>query len=130
MQNAFRAILKGAQTVTDICGERIDWGARLQGDSYPAIAMHLIGDTAGHTLAGSDGLWRGRVQIDCFATDYADAAALAKAVGKVLDGYRQDGFRGIFLDAKRDNTERGSNEADRPFRVTMDFLTKWSSSDA
>ncbi|NRB17722.1 MAG: hypothetical protein HRU33_09200 [Rhodobacteraceae bacterium] len=67
--------------------------------------------------------------MDCYAENYADAADLATAVGLVLDGYRQDGFRGIFLDARRDNTERGANEADRPFRVTMDFLTKWRSSN-
>ncbi|WIY25120.1 tail completion protein gp17 [Parasedimentitalea psychrophila] len=129
MQRAFRAILQGAPTVTAFCGGRIDWGARLPDDPYPAILMHLIGDVAGHTLTGSDGLSRGRVQVDCYAEDYADAADLAKAVGLVLDGYRQDGFRGIFLDARRDNTERGANEADRPFRVTMDFLTNWRSSN-
>jgi hypothetical protein len=130
MQQTFRALLKGAPSVTAFCGERIDWGARLQGDGYPAIEMHLIGDVAGHTLTGSDGLSSGRVQVDCYAKDYVEAAALAKAVGLVLDGYRQDGFRGIFLDARRDNSERGANEADRPFRVTLDFLTKWRSSNA
>lgn len=129
MQSAFRAILQGAPTVTAFCGERIDWVERVQGDPYPAILMHLIGDAAGHTLKGSDGLSNGRVQVDCYAEDYADAADLAKAVGLVLDGYRQDGFRGIFLDARRDNSERGANEADRPFRVTLDFLTHWRSSN-
>ena len=130
MQRAFRAILQGAPTVTAICGDRIDWVERLQGDPYPAILMHLIGDAAGHTLTGSDGLSIGRVQVDCYAEDHADASDLAKAVGLVLDGYRQDGFRGIFLNARRDNTTRGSNEADRPFRVSMDFLTNWSESNA
>jgi hypothetical protein len=129
MQRAFRAILQGAATVTALCGERVDWGKRPSNDPYPAICLHLIGDGEGHTLQGRDGLSGARVQVDCYGATYAEAGAVAEAVRDALDGYRQDGFRGIFLDARRDNSERGANEADRPFRVTLDFLTHWRSSN-
>jgi uncharacterized protein DUF3168 len=125
MQSTLRAILEDAPTIKVLCGDRIDWAARPQDDGYPAILMHLINDASGHTLDGSDGLSRGRVQIDCYGDGYGDATNLAKAVVQVLDGYRQDRFRGIFLDVRRDNTERSTNEAERPFRISLDFLTNW-----
>jgi hypothetical protein len=130
MQGALRAVLRGMPAVAALCAERVDWGKRPAKDPYPGICLHLIGDREGFTLRGSDGLSRGRVQIDCYAEDYTGAADLAEAVRLGLNGYRQGGFRGVFLESLRDNTERGSNEPDRAARVSMDFLVNWRESNA
>lgn len=130
MQVALRSMLLAVPAVAALCGERVDWGKRPAKDPYPGICLHLVGDRAGHTLRGPDGLSRGRVQVDCYAQTYAGAAELAAAVRLALDGYRQGGFRGVFLESLRDNTERGSNEPDRAARVSMDFLVNWRESNA
>lgn len=130
MQRALRAVLLGMPAVTALCAGRVDWGKRPQGDPYPAICLHLIGDREGHTLKGPDGLSQGRVQVDCYAETYGEAAEVARAVRDALNGYRGDGFRGVFLEGQRDNTERGSNEPDRAARVSMDFLVNWRERNA
>lgn len=130
MQVALRSMLRAVPSVAALCGERVDWGKRPAKDPYPGICLHMVGDREGQTLRGPDGLSRGRVQVDCYAQTYAGAAELAAAVRHALDGYRQGGFRGVFLESQRDNTERGSNEADRAARVSMDFLVNWRESNA
>ncbi len=130
MQVALRSMLRAVPAVAALCRVRVDWGKRPQGDPYPAICLHLIGDREGHTLQGPDGLSQGRVQVDCFAETYGEAAAVARAVRDALNGYRGGGFRGVFLEGQRDNTERGSNEPDRAARVSMDFLVNWRESNA
>ncbi|WP_065328178.1 tail completion protein gp17 [Tritonibacter mobilis] len=125
MHFELRAILRASAPVAALCANRVDWGARPQGDDYPAIALHQVGGTQGHTLQGTDGLFQGRVQVDCYALHYSEARTLAQAVKLTLDGYRQDGFRGVFLMEDRDTSERGSNEADRPCRVSLDFFVNW-----
>ncbi|MFD2175937.1 tail completion protein gp17 [Rhodobacter lacus] len=118
MQQALRALLG-----TVIGAEKIAWGRLPQGTALPAVVLHLIDHVDGMTMQGPDGLWRGRVQVDCYAPGYDDAEALARAVIARLHGYRGGGFRGILLVARRDDDEPGAS--DRPVRVSMDFLTNW-----
>jgi hypothetical protein len=65
------------------------------------------------------------MQVDCYAASYAAAKVLSRVVLTVLNGHRGGGFRLIESVAIRDGREGGSNEADRPFRVSLDFLTHW-----
>lgn len=130
MQIELRSLLLGVPAVAALCGVRVDWGKRPAQDPYPGICLHLISDREGHTLQGPDGLSQGRVQVDCYAETSDGAAALTRAVRDALNGYRGGGFRGVFLEATRDNTERGSNEPDRAVRVSMDFLVNWRESNA
>lgn len=129
MEEAFRTLLKADAGVTALAGARIDFGAALD-TSGPYLVLWTIGDGAGHTLAGSDGLSRGRVQVDCYAASYPAAKRLSRAVRAALDAHRGGGFRAIFHDATRDTREGGNNEAELPFRISLDFLTYWRADHA
>jgi len=123
MEEQLRAILLAASSVTDIVGNRINWGSIPQGQNYPSVAMHVIDEISESTMTGPDGLFQGRVQIDCYALTYGQSKVLARAIIATLDGFRGGIFSGIFLASARDSRESGTNEADRPFRVSLDFAT-------
>lgn len=126
MEEAFRAYLLATSSVTDICGTRINPVDHPQGLALPAIVYHVASDNVELTLVnGPDGLSQGRVQVDCYGHTYASAKILSRAVRAALDGYRGGSFRMISHTGTRDKREGGSNEADRPYRVQMDFLTYW-----
>jgi hypothetical protein len=125
MEEALRTLLLNTSAVTNLCGTRIDWGGSPQGTASPRIALWVISDNGNPTLTGPDGLSAGRVQADCYGTTYASAKTLARAVRAALDGYRGGNFRGVFHVGTRDRNETGSNEADRPHYVQLDFMTHW-----
>ena len=124
MEEALRTLLLGAQTVTSLVGTRIDWGARVQGAGLPAIVMMVVSDVNDHLLSGpADPV--ARVQIDCWGGDYASAKATARAVRAVLDGTRSGILKAVLLENVRDGREGGSNEADRPFRTSLDVFVHY-----
>lgn len=125
MEEALRAALAAASGVTSLVGTRIDWGARVQGAALPALVLNVISGSQGMTQAGPDGLAFHRVQVDAYADTYAGAKALSRAVIAALNGHRAGGFGGVFHVTTRDMREGGTDEADRPFRVSLDFETYW-----
>jgi len=126
MEEQFRAALLASSGVTAICGTRIDFGANAQGAAYPRVVLWTIGDNEAHNLQAPDGHSVGRVQVDCYAVTYGQAKQLSRAVRAVLDGYSGGGFQGVFLAGSRDTREGGTNEAERPFRVSLDFITHFN----
>lgn len=127
MEEAFRALLTGSAAVTAIVSTaRINWGAHPQGAALPGIVLNTVADAEGLTYSGPDGLSQGRVQVDCYAASYAEAKELSRAVRTVLHGYRGGGFGLVAHDTTRDSREGGTNEATRPYRVSLDFSTHWS----
>lgn len=126
MEEALKALLAATAGVTAIApAARINWGARAQGLALPAVVLNVISDAEEYTLQSRDGLSRGRVQVDCYGETYAQSKQLSRAVRAVLSGYRGGNFRLVEHVATRDSREGGANEADRPFRVSLDFLTHW-----
>ncbi|MBI6628327.1 DUF3168 domain-containing protein [Pontibaca salina] len=125
MEKEFRALLLADSGVSALVGTRIDWGARPQGAPLPAIVLHTVSDVSGHTLDGPWALTTGRVQVDCYADSYGAAKALGRAVRAALDGTRSGNINAVFYQNSRDGREGGTNEADRPFRVSMDFLVNY-----
>lgn len=126
MEQELRAILLASSGVTALApAARINWGAHPQGAALPALVLNVISDAEGYHLKGRDGLSQGRVQVDAYAETYAQAKQLSRAVRAALSGYRGGGFRLVEHVATRDSREGGSNEADRPYRVSLDFLTHW-----
>jgi hypothetical protein len=126
MEEAFLAILLGTSGVTALVpASRINWGAHPQGTGSPYIVLNVISDAQGLVMNGPDNLSRGRVQVDCYAPSYPAAKAIARAIIPALHGYRSGGFRLVQHDATRDSREGGSNEAERLFRVSLDFTTNW-----
>lgn len=124
MEKDFRALLTGSTAVrTLVPASRISWGIIGQGKPLPAIALNVISNRDGLTMQGPDGLWRGRVQVDCYGATYGSAVALADTITGLLHGHRADAFRLILLDSRRDHHEPGA--VDRPFRIGLDFITNW-----
>ena len=128
MKEELRALLLDNAGVSGIVGTRVDWGARPQGAALPAVVLYTISETPGYHLTGADALDVARVQVDCLASKFAGATLLSRAVIAALGGYRGGGFRGVFHLSTRDDREGGANEADRPFRVSLDFNVNWKGS--
>jgi hypothetical protein len=126
MEEAFRAILLASSGVTALVGSRVSWGEQPQGAAFPAIVLTLISANNDATMGGPDRLFQSRVQVDGYALSYGAVKALQRAVLAALDGYSGGNMQGIFHAGTRDGREGGTNEADRPFRVSMDFMTNWS----
>jgi len=76
-------------------------------------------------MQGPDHLLSARIQVDCYADTYGAAKAASRAATTALNGHRGGGFRGVFWEGARDSREGGSNEADRPYRVSLDFMVNW-----
>ena len=126
MEEQIVALLLGSSGVTALCGDRINFGANPQGSVNPRIVMWTIGDAEGHNTKGPDGHSVGRIQVDCYGSTYGSAKQLSRAVRAVLDGYSGGGFQGVFLAGTRATREGGSNEPDRPFRTSLDFITHFN----
>lgn len=119
------ALLTGSSAVTAIVpAARIVWGELPQGAALPAVVLQIIGETDGPTLAGTDGLWFGRVQVDCYGLTRPSARILSRAIVNLLNGYHGGRFQGVFLDSTREMRE--TERADRPFRFSTDFNVTWS----
>lgn len=127
METGFRALLTSSAEVSALApADRIVWGMLGQGKALPAAVLNAVSNNQGMTQQGPDGLWQGRVQVDCYGLTYAAAKELADAVIKILNGYRDANFRLIVFDARRDHNETGAT--DRPHRISLDFLTNWRAS--
>ena len=126
MEEALRALLTSSAAVTAIApAARINWGTHPQGAPLPALVLNVISDAEGLTMQGPDGLSEGRMQADAYAMTYGEAKQLSRAVRAVLHGHSGGGFDLVQHVATRDSREGGSNEAERPFRVSLDFTTAW-----
>jgi hypothetical protein len=129
MEEAFVALLRGSAAVIAIApATSINFGAHPQGTPLPGIVLNVVSDFESMTMQGPDGLSQGRVQADCYADTYTQAKQLSRAVRAALSGYRGGGFRLVEHVATRDSREGGTNEADRPFRASLDFMTHWRES--
>lgn len=118
-------ILKEDSALTALVGPRIEWGTKAQGSGYPAIVLNVVSDAEGYHMNGPNNLYQGRVQVDAYGLEYGATKAVSKAVVAVLHCYRGKGFRLITHVSTRDSREGGTNEAERPFRVGLDFTTAW-----
>lgn len=126
MKEALRAYLLGAADVAALAGDRAYWGVRTQGEGLPAIVMTRVSGSDGLTYAGSDGLFRARVQINCMAATNAAADALERAVRARLAAraFEQDGvrFQGCFADSARDLTDTGLTDAEAIYCPSIDYI--------
>lgn len=126
MEEALHALLASSAAITVIApATRINWGAHPQGAALPGLILNVIGNEEGLTQQGPDGLFQGRVQIDAYAATYGGAKQLSRAVRAVLHGYSGGGFGLVQHVATRESREGGTNEAERPYRVSLDFTTAW-----
>jgi len=126
MEEELRALLLADSGVSSHVGSRVNFGTHPQGQPRPAIVLNTISDAEGYTLSGPNGVTQARVQADCYADTYGAAKLLSRAVRALLSGYSGGSFQGVFHVGTRDGREGGSNEAERPYRVSMDFMVHFN----
>jgi hypothetical protein len=80
MESALRARLLAAGPITTLAGQRVTWVERPQTAGLPAITLQIVTDDRSQSFSGFDGLQPGYVQVDVWATSYAQAKALKEAV--------------------------------------------------
>lgn len=123
MEELVRERLLSSSAVAALAGARVDFGSNPQGSASPRVCLWTISDAEGLTIEGPDGFSQGRVQADCYGTTYSAAKTLSRAVRSALDGYAGGSLQLVRLIGTRESREGGTNEAERLFRVTLDFAT-------
>lgn len=123
MDEALHALLIGNAAINARIAGRAFWGVAQQGGALPALVLHVISGRDEPHLEGTDGLWRYRVQIDCYGLDRPSARLLSRDVIGLLNGYTGGGFNAVFLDTTREDFEDAA--VDRPTRVSLDFNIIW-----
>lgn len=112
--------------VTSLVGSRVEPGALPQGSELPALVFNKISGAPIYDDKGEAGLAESRVQIDCWATTYTGAIALAAAVQDSLSAFFgvSDGTESLYitLDVERDLREGGTNASEYRYRRSMDFI--------
>lgn len=136
MEEALRGYLLAMAPLSAGVETRIDWNARSQGDTLPAIVLHLISALPGMNLAGPANWRNDRVQVDSWARthkaarDVADLVA-AKAADGGLHGLRADiagvRFR-IFVIGRASDTDKDS--VGIVHRSRLDLNVWWKSQGA
>jgi len=126
MEELMRAALLASSGVSSLAGSRVNFGTHPQGQPLPALVLNTISDFEGYLIAAPDGMFNARLQVDCYADGYGPAKLLSRAVQTALSGYSGNGIQGVFHVSSRDSREGGSNEADRPYRVSLDFTITYS----
>lgn len=124
MEEEFRAILKATTALTAIVGTRIDFGERPQGQPMPDMLLNVVSGFEGIHMNGK-GPFEGRIQADCYAMTYSEAKRASRAMIDALNFYRGGGFLIITHLSTRDTRAGGENEADRAYRVGLDFNIVW-----
>ena len=84
MQTQLRTRLLNDATIAGLVSSRVDWGVRPQGKPLPAITLALVNDARDQHLGGVQTTQGPLVQVDCWASTYADMANLREAVITLL----------------------------------------------
>lgn len=87
--------LSGNANVRKSVGNRIYPVELPQGAGVPSLTYYKVSEEGQKTLNGLSGLTRTRMAIDCWATSYSDANALAKIIRGNVTTPGLDGFRGM-----------------------------------
>jgi hypothetical protein len=128
MEEDLIALMRGTAAISALAGDRVSAFDHPQGKGVPYVTAVTISGAEGLTLKGRDGLTDARAQIDCYDRTRAGAKALARAVITALHGHRGARFRLVSHLGTRDSREGGTNEAERLYRVSLDFGIKWRAS--
>lgn len=125
MKQQLRAMLLADSAISTLVGSRLDWKKNAQGSVYPRVTLHGVGRAIGSHMQGPDAIQVSRVQINCMALTYGEAEAVGEAILAKLNHYRDSNFRLIEFASDGDLEEDGTNVAERPLGVRLDFLIRW-----
>lgn len=124
VEAAIYTLLKDAAGVSALAGTRIYPILAPQDSAYPLITYQRISGARWRTFDGPSGKAQPRFQLDVWATSYAGANALAKAVRDALDGYSGTvatvRIGGVALETDQDRIDTSTDP--KLFGVTMDFM--------
>jgi len=94
--------LSGAAGVSALVSSRIYPNVAPESVTFPYLVYSVISSERMHTLPGVANMQRKTIQIDCNATTYSGAKALATAVISALEG---DGYQQSEYDLYDDTTQ-------------------------
>lgn len=83
------SLLLADPTITAAVGERISPVVLRQETALPSLVYRRLDSDPEYTLAGRAGWRTARVQVACWAQEYAEARTLAEAVRNALDAYSE-----------------------------------------
>ena len=127
MEEALIAHLLATSALAALIGTRLYPGSRPQGGTLPAITMNVISSTPGYSDDGEDGIQEDRVQFDCWGNTYTSAKTVAREVINSISAYQGGIFLYITLELQHDIREGGTDDAEYPFRTSMDFIVTYRS---
>lgn len=129
MEAALLARLLATAGLTALVSTRINWTRRPQGEALPAVVLHLIDRGPDYHTQGASGLVENRVQVDCWASSYKSAKAVARAVEAAVAGqsFVQGAVRfdAVFLADERDASLEEAPET--LFRTSLDLMVHHAS---
>lgn len=88
--------LNSVSAITDVVGNRIDFGKRVDGEPFPAIVLTVKADPRPRTMKGFQGLRKTTMQIDVYSdASQKQASDVAELViGAIADPW-QDNAAGV-----------------------------------
>ena len=123
METALLALLRAdvalAALVAKADNTGLFWNHQPQATDYPCLVLWRGAGAPGYTMAGPDRLVSSVVQADVWATSVDSLWAIRDLVITRLSGYRDLTFRGIFLRAERQTSEKPNDLL--LHRCSMDF---------
>lgn len=127
MEEALRSLLLASGAITALVGDRVTWAIRPQGSALPAIVLWLVSEREGYTHSGPEGAMDSLVQVDCWASTFASAMAVSRAVRAALSFHDGGSFQGVFVETVRNTFD---DEQPQPFhRLSLDIRV-WSTAAA
>jgi hypothetical protein len=122
---AFRAALLADPDVVALAGTRISSVLGPQGKSPgPRIVFIRVSEIEAPTLKGRQGLVESRVQVDCWAELHDDAAALAEAVWRRMQGLSGEFMGIVFCGVWAMRIQEDQDSATAEWRVRRDYLVR------
>ena len=94
-------ILRGL-LVAALPGVAVDWMENDPAAGLPRVRLMRVSGGPNYALDSTRGVARARVQVDCIASTYGAAKALARQVKAAVGGYRGGMLAGVFVDSERD----------------------------
>jgi hypothetical protein len=67
-------------TAVPLVGSRVHWQIRPQNGQLPAIVLTVVSGARSQNMDGFDGFQATRVQVDCYALTYDEAAQMREAI--------------------------------------------------
>lgn len=111
--------------VASTVSNQIYWLTQKQGELPPAIELTKVASLGQVNMDGVDHLVESVVQFDCWATSFATALVLSRAIKALIGTSFTQGatrFQGIFYSGERQSFEDyGEQSPIRYYRVSLDL---------